>query len=212
MPLVTAELSTLISIGLVHVLVAISPGPSFLVTARTAAAKSRFAGFKVGLGIGAGTVIWSSAALLGLNVLFHAVPMLFLGMKIVGALFILWIALQIFRHAADPIVLDGSAGQAVSSPFMSGFLTQISNPKAAVFFGSIFIAMLPSAVPLWMTMALIAIVAFNEIWWYTIVALFFGAGPVRRLYIKAKVWIDRGTGLFLGALGLRLLWGARDAA
>jgi threonine/homoserine/homoserine lactone efflux protein len=34
---------------------------------------------------------------------------------------------------------------------------------------------------------------------------------VRRFYLKAKVWIDRITGLFLGALGLRLLWSARDA-
>ena len=43
------------------------------------------------------------------------------------------------------------------------------------------------------------------------VALFFGSGPVRSFYLKAKVWIDRVTGLFLGALGLRLLWSARDA-
>ena len=207
----TPEISALISIGLVQMLAVISPGPSFLITARTAVAKSRFDGIKVGLGIGAGTVVWSSAALLGLNVLFHAVPMLFLGMKIVGALFILWIALQIFRHAADPIVLDG-AGEGISHPFMSGFLTQISNPKAAVFFGSIFIAMLPSAVPLWMTVAIIAVVTFNEIWWYSVVALFFGAGPVRRFYIGAKVWIDRVTGLFLGVLGLRLLWAARESA
>jgi threonine/homoserine/homoserine lactone efflux protein len=137
---------------------------------------------------------------------------LFLGMKIVGALFILWIALQIYRHAADPVVIESGNGESVSSPFMNGFLTQISNPKAAVFFGSIFIAMLPSAVPLWMTVALIALVSFNEVWWYALVALFFGAGPVRRFYIRAKVWIDRVTGLFLGGLGLRLLWGVRDAA
>jgi threonine/homoserine/homoserine lactone efflux protein len=44
------------------------------------------------------------------------------------------------------------------------------------------------------------------------VALFFRAGPVRRIYIRAKAWIDRVTGLFLGALGLRLLWAAREAA
>lgn len=208
----TPEISTLVSIGLVQMLAVISPGPSFLVTARTAVARSRFDGVKVGLGIGAGTVIWSSAALLGLNVLFRAVPVLFLGMKIMGALFILWIALQIFRHADDPVAIEGANGENGASPFMSGFLTQISNPKAAVFFGSIFIAMLPSAVPVWMMVALIALVSFNEVWWYALVALFFGARPVRRFYIRAKVWIDRVTGLFLGGLGLRLLWGARDAA
>ncbi len=208
----TSEISVLISIGLVQMLAVISPGPSFLITARTAVAGSRGDGVKVALGLGAGTVIWSSAALLGLNVVFHAIPILFLGMKILGALFLLWIAFQIFRHAAEPIKLDEAGAEAVSNPFMKGFLTQLSNPKVAVFFGSIFIAMLPGDVPLWMIVALIALVTFNEIWWYALVALFFGAGPVRRSYIRAKAWIDRATGLFLGVLGLRLLWAARETA
>jgi threonine/homoserine/homoserine lactone efflux protein len=63
-----------------------------------------------------------------------------------------------------------------------------------------------------MIVALIGLVTFNEIWWYALVALFFGAGPMRRSYIRAKVWIDRATGLFLGVLGLRLLWAARESA
>ena len=207
-----SDLSALISIGLVQVVAVISPGPSFLITARTSVAKSRADGIKVALGLAAGTVVWSSLALLGLNAVFHALPMVFTAMKFVGALFILWIALQIYRHAADPVVIEGGNGESVASPFMNGFLTQISNPKAAVFFGSIFIAMLPSSVPLWMTIALIALVSFNEVWWYALVALFFGAGPVRRFYLRAKLWLDRATGLFLGALGLRLLWAAGEQA
>ncbi len=206
----SSGLLTLLSIGLVQLLAVMSPGPSFLITARTAVAQSRADGVKVALGLGAGTVLWAVAALLGLNVLFRALPPLFIIMKIVGALFLLWIAFQIFRHAADPIALDGSKGEAVRNPFMKGFLTQISNPKVAVFFGSIFIAMLPADVPLWMTAALVGIVSLNEIWWYSVVALFFGSGRVRKFYIAAKKWIDRATGLFLGALGLRLLWAARE--
>ena len=206
----TPALLTLGSIAAVQLLAVMSPGPSFLITARTAVAQSRLDGVKVALGLGAGTVIWSSAALLGLNAVFHALPPLFIAMKIVGALFLLWIAIQIFRHAADPLDLGGAA-EKTSNPFMKGFLTQIANPKVAVFFGSIFVAMLPADVPLWMVAALVAIVSFNEVWWYTAVSLFFGSGPVRAFYLKAKAWIDRVTGLFLGALGLRLLWAARDA-
>ncbi len=206
----TSDFLPLLSIGLIQLLAVISPGPSFLITARTAVAQSRAAGLKVALGLGAGTVIWSSAALLGLNAVFHAVPILFMGMKVAGALFLLYIAYMIFRHAAEPLKIEGQ-GERLSNPFLKGFLTQISNPKVAVFFGSIFIAMLPSEVPLWMTLALIFIVSFNEVWWYSVVALFFGAGPVRSFYLRAKAWIDRITALFLGALGLRLLWSARDA-
>ena len=106
---------------------------------------------------------------------------------------------------------DGGDG-AADHPFVNGFLTQIANPKVAVFFGSIFIAMLPADVPPWMTLALIAIVTFNEVWWYSAVAFFFSSGPIRGFYLRAKIWIDRVTGLFLGSLGLRLLWAARQAA
>ena len=98
------------------------------------------------------------------------------------------------------------------NPFVRGFLTQISNPKVAVFFGSIFVAMLPQDVPMWMMLALLAIVTTNEIVWYVLVALCFGSAPVLRFYIGAKKWIDRVTGLFLGALSLRILWQARDVA
>lgn len=81
-----------------------------------------------------------------------------------------------------------------------------------VFFISIFVAMLPENPPLWMLFALLALVVFNEFWWYSLVALFFGTGPVRTFYLKVKTWIDWMTGLFLGALGLRLLWGAFEKA
>jgi len=208
--LATSDLLTLLSIGLIQLMAVISPGPSFLITARTAVAHSRADGIKVALGLGAGTVVWSSAALLGLNAVFHAVPVLFMAMKVAGALFLLYIAWMIFRHAAEPLRIEGGT-DAPGNPFVKGFLTQIANPKVAVFFGSIFIAMLPAQVPLWMTLALIFIVSFNEVWWYSAVSLFFGSGPVRSFYLRAKVWIDRVTGLFLGALGLRLLWSAREA-
>lgn len=202
----TSEISTILSIGLVQLGAVISPGPSFLITAQMAVAKKPMDGVKLALGFGAGTVIWSSAALLGLNVLFHALPPLFLAMKIFGALFLLWIAYKIFRHAAVPLMLSDSATE--GSPFMKGFLAQLGNPKVAVFFGSIFVAMLPAQVPLWMTIVLIAMVSLNEVWWYSLVALFFGSGPVRGFYLGAKIWIDRVVGLFLGAVGLKLLWSA----
>lgn len=204
-------LSTILSIGLIQLLAVISPGPSFLITARTAVAQSRRDGISVAFGLGAGTVIWSAAALFGLAALFKVQPLLFMATKVVGALFLLWIAWKIFTHAADPINLEAGQG-AGRSPFMSGLLTQLSNPKAALFFGSIFVALLPREVPTWMMLALIAIVTFNELWWYTAVSVFFSSGPVRRFYLRAKVWIDRVTGVFLGALGLRLLWGAQEGA
>ena len=204
-------MKVLLTIGFLQLLAVISPGPSFLITARAAVANSRWQGVQVALGVGAGTVIWASAAVLGLHVLFEKFPALFFVMKLSGALFLLWIAFQIFRHAAEPLAIGNAGVEAGRNPFWQGFFTQISNPKVVVFFGSIFIALLPHDVPLWMSLSLIAIVSFNEVWWYSAVSAFFGTPAVRRFYMAAKSWIDRVTGLFLGGLGLKLLWGAWEA-
>ena len=204
-------MKVLLTIGFLQLLAVISPGPSFLITARAAVANSRWQGVQVALGVGAGTVIWASAAVLGLHVLFEKFPALFFVMKLSGALFLLWIAFQIFRHAAEPLAIGKAGVEAGRSPFWQGFFTQISNPKVVVFFSSIFIALLPHDVPLWMSLSLIAIVSFNEVWWYSAVSAFFGTPAVRRFYMAAKSWIDRVTGLFLGGLGLKLLWGAWEA-
>ena len=209
----TANLLTLTTIGLVHFLAAMSPGPSFLVTARTAVSQSRGDGIKVALGLGAGTTLWSAATILGLNFLFGQLHWLFMGMKVAGALLLLWIAYQTFWHAADPVEMpEGVSIEKGHSPLVRGFLMQISNPKVVVFFGSIFVAMLPSEVPAWMIVALIAILTMNEIVWYSLVSLLFGSSPARRLYFVTKRWIDRAAGAFLGLLGLRLLWQASEAA
>jgi threonine/homoserine/homoserine lactone efflux protein len=63
-----------------------------------------------------------------------------------------------------------------------------------------------------MALALIGIVTSNEIAWYSLVALLFGSAPVRRRYLAGKRFIDRAVGLFLGGVGLRLLWSARETA
>lgn len=208
--LLSDNLTTLVSIGLVQLLAVISPGPSFLITAKTAVSRSSGDGIKLALGLGLGTVVWATAALLGLNALFAAMPMLFSAMKVMGALFLLWIALQIFRHAASPVDLEHAAGAGSQHLILKGFMTQLSNPKVVVFFGSVFVAMLPADPSPWMVAALVVIVTLNEVVWYSLVALFIGQAGVRARYLRAKTWIDRGTSVFLGGLGLRLLLSARS--
>jgi threonine/homoserine/homoserine lactone efflux protein len=87
----------------------------------------------------------------------------------------------------------------------------LSNPKVVVFFGSIFVAMLPSSMTVWMAITLVVIVSLNEIWWYSALALFFGSDHAKRFYTKAKVWIDRVTRIFLGVLGGKLLLSSLEA-
>ena len=206
MPSTTASLITLATIGVVQLIAVMSPGPSFLITAQTAVAKSRTEGIKVALGLGAGAGIWAIAALVGLHLLFARIPVIYAAAQLVGSLFLFWIAWKILIHATDPLQLDDVAeGVPSGNSFLKGFLTQVTNPKVVVFFGSVFVAMLPQEIPL-DDRRPVVIVAFNDFWWYSAVSLFFSTGPVRAFYLRAKKWIDRITAVILGGIGLRLLW------
>ncbi len=198
----------LLTIWFIQLMATISPGPSFLITVRTAVAGSQLDGAKVALGLAAGAALWAAATVLGLHLLFQQSPWLYLAMKIGGASYLLWIAIQMLRFAAVPLAINGMPEAQDPRHFIRGFLTQISNPKVVVFFASIFMTLLPNEVPLWMSLALIAIVGCNDMIWYTVVALFFGSPPVRRFYLDAKPWIDRAIGLALAVLALNLLWDA----
>ena len=83
-------------------------------------------------------------------------------------------------------------------------MLQLSNPKVIVFFGSIFISLLPAQTPVWMDATVLAIVAANEFTWFALLTLLFSGDAVRAFYRRAKLWTDRLMGGVLGLLGLRL--------
>ncbi len=192
----------------VHLLAVMSPGPSFLVVARASVARSRRSAIWSALGMGAGSVVWALAALFGLDVLFQIAPWLYTAMKLAGALFLIYLAVMLWRHADRPVPVlrpSGDSARSALAAFRLGLFTQLANPKVVVFFGSIFLAVLPAERPGWMSLALLVLVFFDEFLWYAIVAIAFSVERLRSGYQRLKRIIDRVTGGFLGLLGLRML-------
>jgi threonine/homoserine/homoserine lactone efflux protein len=93
--------------------------------------------------------------------------------------------------------------------FTRALLLQLSNPKIMVFFGSIFLSILPQDLPGWMQAAVLAIVAVDEFTWFALLALMFSGTTARAFYRRAKFWLDRTMGGALALLGLRLALSAR---
>ena len=92
--------------------------------------------------------------------------------------------------------------------FLLGLATQVSNPKTAVVYASIFAAFLPREVPLVLALAVPAVIFCIETGWYAIVALALSSAAPRSAYLRYKIWIDRAAGGVMGLLGLRLVWSA----
>jgi threonine/homoserine/homoserine lactone efflux protein len=82
---------------------AISPGPSFVLVARTAVAASRRDGLAAALGMGVGGVVFGGLALLGLSAVLTQVPWLYAGFKLLGGLYLAYLAVRLWRGAARPI-------------------------------------------------------------------------------------------------------------
>lgn len=190
---------------------AISPGPSFVFVTRTTIALSRRDGLAAALGMGVGGVIYGGLALLGLQAVLARIEWLYLALKILGGLYLFWLAIGLWRGAARPIVVPKTADgrpRGAARSFWLALVTQLSNPKAAIVYGSIFAAFLPAQVPAWIFAALLPPIFAIEAGWYVIVALAFSADRPRAAYLRWKLWVDRIAGSVMGALGLRLILGA----
>jgi threonine/homoserine/homoserine lactone efflux protein len=187
---------------------AISPGPSFVLVARTAIAASRRDGLAAAVGMGVGGVILGSLALLGLRTLLAQAAWLYLGLKAIGGLYLIYLGLRLWRGAGEPIAGADEGEPAAARPgksFGLGLATQLSNPKTAVVYASIFAALLPAQPPGWMWAALPPLIFVVEAGWYAVVALLFSSARPRAAYLRSKRWVDRLAGSVLGVLGVRLI-------
>jgi threonine/homoserine/homoserine lactone efflux protein len=197
---------------------AMSPGPSFVMVARTAVSSSRGDGLAAALGRGAGGVVFAIAALVGLQAAFLAVPALYLAVKLLGGAYLVYLGIRIWRGAREPLsaAQDERAAAGTSSnarrAFLLGMGTQVSNPKTAVVYASIFAAFLPREVPLALALAVPAVIFCIETGWYAVVALALSSAAPRSAYLRYKAWIDRAAGGVMVLLGLKLLSGVRSSS
>jgi threonine/homoserine/homoserine lactone efflux protein len=189
-----------------HLIAAVSPGPAVLLCARLAATEGMRTGFFYAVGVAIGGCLWALAALLGLSVLFEVAPGLLWGLKIGGGLFLIWLGLKMWRHAPDPLpqTAPGAATRGALSAIRLGILTQMANPKTAVFFGAVFVSTVPAHAPWSVVLVLLAMVFVNETLAITAFARAFSFEPMRRGYARAKTAIDRSFGGILGLLGLKI--------
>ncbi|BBU33110.1 threonine transporter (plasmid) [Burkholderia sp. THE68] len=189
---------------------AMIPGPSFVLVARNAIGISRADGLATALGMGVGGIFFGGIALAGLYTLLVAVEWLYIALKVAGGLYLIHIAWKIWRGAAQPMHMptrdDAPAlMRSARKSFWLGLTTQLSNPKTAIWYGSIFAALLPQHPPLWCYFVLPPMVFAIETGWYTVVALGFSSQRPRDMYLRAKKWIDRIASSVIAALGLRLV-------
>jgi RhtB (resistance to homoserine/threonine) family protein len=196
------QVSLLPFLGISMLLIVI-PGADTGVVAKNALLGGRRCGLLSAVGVTAGLTVWTLAAALGVAALLRASTAAFLILKIVGALYLIWIGLQLLR-ARSPV--NDPAGRTASSgarALRQGLLSDLGNPKIAVFFTSFLPQFVHSGGVFLPLLVLGVTFAVLTLAWLAVYAILIGISSklLRPRVLRA---LDRFTGLILIAFGIRL--------
>lgn len=196
-----------LTVALVHLLAVASPGPDFAVMLKQALSQTRHHALLTALGIGLGILVHVAYSLLGIGLIIQQSVWLFSVLKVVGALYLTWIAVQCLRARAGGIHVEASPGSAQSgwAAFRLGFLTNALNPKATLFFVSLFSVVISPETPVALQAGYGLYMAVATAVWFAMVAVFFTLPRVRRGFNRFGHWLDRMMGGVLLLLAGQLL-------
>ncbi|WP_051445467.1 LysE family translocator [Desulfocurvus vexinensis] len=178
------------------------PGPNFLATAHAAAARSRADGLRTALGIAVGTALWATGSLLGLGLLFRTAAWVYEAVRLIGGAYLVWTGLRlIFANGRPGASQPDPAPASRRSAFRHGLLVDLANPKAAMFFASLFaVAVPPDAAPWFKALAVGTVVAIG--WgWYSFVACAVASPPVAALLVRWRRAVAVASGALFVGLG-----------
>jgi threonine/homoserine/homoserine lactone efflux protein len=184
------------------------PGPAMIYAAAQTMAGGRWSGLMASLGLHLGGYVHVIAAALGLSVIFHAVPLLYVAMKFLGAAYLVWLGISLFRARAsgnDTGMIVPKSGQRA---FLESVTVEVLNPKTAIFY----LAFLPqfidigAGLPIWGQFLVLGGIVNLMFSAADIVAVVL-AGAVMskfRQSNRAQRMIQRAGGSILIALGAHL--------
>ena len=196
------------TVALVHLLAVASPGPDFAVVVRESVTQGRRAGSWTALGVGCGIFVHVAYSLLGIGLIVSQSIVLFNLFKWLAAGYLIYLGWRALRaRPMNPDVPGETNAQVARSAwraFVIGFVTNGLNPKATLFFLSLFTVVISPDTPLLVQAGYGVYLAAATALWFLLVAWLFSRGRVRAGFARLGHWFDRLTGAVLIGLGARL--------
>lgn len=199
-----------LTVALVHLIALMSPGPDFFFVSQTAASRSRREAMMGVVGISLGIVVWAGVALMGLHLILQKMAWLHQIIMVGGGMYLCWMGWQLLRSAraqqAQPAAEAQVALPKAGRSFIRGFLTNLSNPKAVIYFGSVFSLFVGDSVGAGARWGLFLLIVAETFVWFSLVAVVFALPAMCRGYQRLAKWIDGVTGVLFTGFGLHLIF------
>lgn len=200
-----------LGIALIVFLAAASPGPDFVISVRNSVLYSRRTGVLTAIGIALGILVHTAYSILGIAALIAGSETIFTLVKYAGAAYLIYIGIKALRSKGfgdKPVVgQDDQTARPDIPPFVAlrqGFLTNILNPKATMFFFALYTQVISPETPQNIQILYGITAACVAGSWFSVVACVLNHRPIRRKFLDYSVWIDRICGGLLVALGIKL--------
>ncbi|MFC4120827.1 LysE family translocator [Nonomuraea zeae] len=207
-------MTEIVAFGGIVLIGAMSPGPDFAVVVRRSAVSGRAYGMAAAAGIAVGVFVWVVAAATGIAALLAASATAFTVVKVVGAAYLLYLGAKALRSAlrkGGPLELDlpDPARRTSWAAFAEGLLTNVLNPKAALFFVALVPQFVSPGESVQDTLLLSLIALAGTVAWFLVVANV--VGTLRKVFARSAVRriVDGLTGVALIGLGLKLATSTR---
>ncbi|MGD1925602.1 MAG: LysE family translocator [Paracoccaceae bacterium] len=191
-----------LTLALLWLLAAMTPGPNFFAVMHVAAGQGRRAAVACALGTVVATGVWALAGFFGLKALFVALPATAAVIKLAGAAYLIWVAVNLWRsaRAVDATSAPARTGRA----FLFGLATNLANPKTAAFAASLFAVALPADTSIELSLAAVIMICAISTSWYAIVSLVGSTRPFASAYVRSRALILRLTAVIFAGYGGKL--------
>ncbi len=201
------NLRIIVTIAFIQLLGVISPGPDFIMCVRNSLMYSRRTGVFTAVGFGLGVAVHVTYLIAGIAVIIARSLTLFEVIRYFGAAYLLYMGIRsIFARSFGADVVPERAKKDISplSAVWIGFLTNISNPKATLFFLGLFTIVIEPGTPRFVLVLVGLIMVAETVLWFSFVAYFLNHRHVRSLIDRLQGYFNLIFGILLILISLRI--------
>ena len=195
-----------LTIAILHFFAVSSPGPDFIVVTRQSIRSGRSAAIFTSLGIASGILIHSLAAMTGLTYIISSNPLVFFYLKIFGSAYIAYLGLiSVLKSSSVDINFSGKSELDSFSSYRIGFITNVLNPKAIIFFITVFSIVLDSSTSIILLGLYGAYMSVATFAWFSFISLAFTNNFIVDKYTKFLPVFEKFLGCILLIIAFQIL-------
>ncbi len=200
-------LPVILTVAVVHLLAVISPGPDFIMITRNSLIYSRKTGIYTAIGLGLGILVHITYSLVGIGLLIAKSVLLFNFIKLFGAAYLIYIGYKSLTSKSSNLQLKNQEHKTDLSRWTAikiGFLTNITNPKATLFFLSLFTLVINPDTPVFVKLFMGAEMSIVTTLWFMLVAYLVSHHLIKNRITKVQHFSEKFIGIVLIGLGIKV--------